>query len=418
MNELTDSYQPWSAAKKFFFRFFFVYILFFVFLDGFMSVIVHATPLVGAWDSLLNVVGSTVFGIEQLTVKPNGSGDTTYNYVQLFTIFCLTVLCVLAWTRIDREKHHHERLAYGLRVFIRHYLALILIIYGLAKVFKTQFPYPTYEMLARSYGDSSPMGLLWTFMGYSYPYNLFTGLGEVMGGALLLFRRTTLLGALIIIGVMSNVVVLNFSYDVPVKIYSTHLLLMTFFLVLPDLQRLRQFFIANQHVEPARMTELGLNKNLVKAGRILLSIVLVGMIGTNIYFFVKLPDMMAAGNRDAVLYGQYKVTEFEPEILSTRLKWTALVVQGSGVRVTTQDGSEQNITWNADPENGTLDVFAFSDSLRSSTMYYTHLSDSLLKMNGWFKGDSISMTLRPVTKEDYLLSSRRFNWINEYPFNR
>ena len=38
------------------------------------------------------------------------------------------------------------------------------------------------------------MGLLWTFMGHSPAYSAFTGAAEALAGALLLFRRTTLLG--------------------------------------------------------------------------------------------------------------------------------------------------------------------------------------------------------------------------------
>ena len=294
-----------------------------------------------------------------------------------------------------------------------------MISYGLAKVFKTQFPYPTYEMLARTYGESSPMGLLWTFMGMSYSYNLFTGLGEVVGGVLLFFRRTTLLGTLVIIGVMSNVVVLNFSYDVPVKIYATHLLLMAFFLMASDIKRLRQFFITNQPVNPAPIQQLQMNKKWLLTGRILSLIMLAFMIGTNLYFLSKMPDLYAAGRQNIALYGQYKVTDFEPEMLTRRLKWAELsVYNASNVRLTTQDGSEQNINWNADPTNGTLDVYAFSDSMTSSLMYYTQPSDSVLKINGWFKGDSISVSLHLKSKNDYVLTGRGFHWINEYPYNR
>lgn len=57
------------------------------------------------------------------------------------------------------------------------------------------------------------MGLLWNFIGASAAYTIFTGVAEVLGGLLLVARRTALLGALVCIGVMSNVVLLNFSYD-------------------------------------------------------------------------------------------------------------------------------------------------------------------------------------------------------------
>ena len=68
------------------------------------------------------------------------------------------------------------------------------------------------------------MGLLWTFMGASAPYQMLAGLAEVTCGMLLFWRRSRLLGALLAIGVMGNVVALNYCYDVPVKLFSTELL--------------------------------------------------------------------------------------------------------------------------------------------------------------------------------------------------
>ena len=54
---------------------------------------------------------------------------------------------------------------------------------------------------------------------------MFAGFAEVLGGMLLFWRRTTLLGALILTGVLVNVVApqLRLS-DVPVKLCSLHLL--------------------------------------------------------------------------------------------------------------------------------------------------------------------------------------------------
>ena len=94
------------------------------------------------------------------------------------------------------------------------------------------------------------MGLLWTFMGYSTVYTIFAGLGEVIGGAFLLFKRTRLIGSLIVIAIMSNVVMLNFAYDVPVKLFSTHLLLMAIFLTVPDIKRLSNLFFFNRAIAP------------------------------------------------------------------------------------------------------------------------------------------------------------------------
>ena len=48
----------------------------------------------------------------------------------------------------------------------------------------------------RPYGDSSPMGLVWTFVGASVGYEIFSGLFEAISGYLLFWRRTALVGSL------------------------------------------------------------------------------------------------------------------------------------------------------------------------------------------------------------------------------
>jgi len=190
-------------------------------------------------------VGSQAFHVD-ITVRPNGSGDTTYNYVQVFSYLVLALAAALVWTLLDRRRPAYERLHEWLRVYVRFYLAMTMFSYGIVKVIQLQFPSPALDRLLQTFGTSSPMGLLWTFMGASALYTFFAGASEVLGGLLLTTRRTTLLGALVSIGVLTNVVMLNFSYDVPVKLFSSHLLAMAVFLAAPDLRRLAGLFLFNR----------------------------------------------------------------------------------------------------------------------------------------------------------------------------
>ena len=166
-----------------------------------------------------------------------GSGDTTWDYVQLFCLLVLSVAATGVWSLLDRKRLNYDRLHLVLRTIVRFWLAYNMIVYGTAKIIPVQMPSPTLERLLEPFGDASPMGLLWTFMGASAGYTMFTRAAELLGGLLLIARRTTLLGALVCCGVMANVVMLNFCYDVPVKLASSHLLVMAIFLIVPDLRR-------------------------------------------------------------------------------------------------------------------------------------------------------------------------------------
>ena len=191
----------WNLAQKPAFRFFFVYFLLYVF------------P-VSTWNDVVPWVGRTILKLPyEITVFPNGSGDTTFNYVQVFCFVLLAALIAIVWSVMDRLRPNYNTLLYWLVVLLRYYLGFVMISYGFAKVFKTQFPFPDLMRLLQPYGQSSPMGLAWTFMGYSTAYNWFTGLSEVIGGGLLLFRRTTALGAVILIGVIGNIVAINFCFS-------------------------------------------------------------------------------------------------------------------------------------------------------------------------------------------------------------
>ncbi len=90
------------------------------------------------------------------------------------------------------------------------------------------------------------MGVAWYFVGGSTAYTIFSGVMEVLGGALMVVRRTATLGALVSCTVLTNIVLLNFCYDIPVKLYSSNLLLMAIFLAAADARRLLNVFVLNR----------------------------------------------------------------------------------------------------------------------------------------------------------------------------
>src|SRR5262249_51191039 len=125
-------------------------------------------------------------------------------------------------------------------------LAVTMFSYGFVKVFPLQFRPPTFARLIEPFGEFSPMGVLWSFMGVSKAYTIFSGAAEVIGGSFLLLRRTTTLGALVSGAVLLNIATMNFCYDVPVKLSSVHLLSMAILLLAPDLRRLFDMMVRNR----------------------------------------------------------------------------------------------------------------------------------------------------------------------------
>ena len=192
----------------------------------------------------------------QLPVIPTGSGDGMVAWMENLLYVAAAVVACAVWTIADRKRTQYRKLNEWLNIYVRFTLAFVLFGYGFAKIIPNQFPYPTLEKLSEPLGEFSPMGLLWTFMGYSPAYNFFTGMGEALGGLLVCFRRTTTAGALLAIAVLSNVVFLNFTYDVPVKLYSANLLLMAVFLTIPDMRRLLNVLLLNRPTQARNLQPL------------------------------------------------------------------------------------------------------------------------------------------------------------------
>ncbi len=76
---------------------------------------------------------------------------------------------------------------------------------------------------------------------------------------------------------------LNFSYDVPVKLYSSHLLLMAFFLAAHDLRRLANVLVLNRTAEPAVERPLFERKWLSQGALALRTVFVLYITGTALY---------------------------------------------------------------------------------------------------------------------------------------
>src|SRR6266542_6719119 len=109
----------------------------------------------------------------------------------------------------------------------------------------------TASRLSLSVGEQSPMLLAWNFMGYSVVMMRINGSAEVLGGLLLLFRRTTTIGTILSSCVFSFIVMMDFCFNVPVRLFSSHLLIISIFLVLEDRRKLLNIFLLNK---PANST--------------------------------------------------------------------------------------------------------------------------------------------------------------------
>ncbi|HEY7216374.1 MAG TPA: hypothetical protein VIC28_17265, partial [Thermoanaerobaculia bacterium] len=368
---------------------------------------------------LVTWVARHVFQVD-VTLLANGSGDSTFNYVQLFCFLVLAATATLVWSLLDRKRRNYARLHEWLRVLVRLSLATAMVTYGGIKLIPTQFPAPPLDRLLQPFGDASPMGLLWTFIGASKAYQSFSGAAEMLGGLLLIGRRTTLLGALVSIGVVGNVVMLNFSYDVPVKLYSAHLFLMAVFLVAPDLRRLADFFLFNRTPAPAETRPLFRRVWLNRVVMACCAALVLYTAGEALYYSYQ--SLIAP---KSPLYGIWNVEEVVIDGQAQRApaldesRWRRVVFD-SPSRLAIQLANQHRIRYNLNlnPQKRLLELTKREDPKWKSTLSYERLGADRLVLAGKLDGRQVRVSLRLDAQPDFLLVNRGFHWINEYPFNR
>jgi hypothetical protein len=250
----------WTHTQRLAFRLASVYLVLYCLpfpLGTFPHTVRAAQKYESLWLTLVPWVGKHLLRLHhEIVISNNCSGDTTYDYVKVVCYLGLACVAAVLWSFLDRSYSEHERPHQWLRVYVRLSVGAAMLMYGAAKIFVMHFPPPNLYKLLDPLGNYSRMSLLWTFMGASRHYTVFAGCLQMLGGVLLFVPRLTTLGALINIAVFSNILALNLGYDLPVKLYTLHVLVLCFFLILPDSRRLIRFFVLNQGVAPS--PEVGL----------------------------------------------------------------------------------------------------------------------------------------------------------------
>lgn len=422
-----NSTVNWSVLERIGFRFSFIYFSLFIIIQNngaypFWQWIMEKPT---EWlQQFIPWVGKHILGLpKDITVFTNGSGDTTYDYIIVLCIFSLAVLGALIWSFIDRKRTNYTKLFYWLRVAIRCYVALMLINYGLVKVIKLQFPSPSFYRLIEPYGESSPMGLAWTFLGFSKGYNLFMGIAEV-AAVLLLFRRTLTFGLIITLMTTANVMAVNYFYDVPVKIVSTHLVLMTLFLLLRDFKVLWQFFFTRIPVSLSIQRLPITNNNWRVASRSIKWLVVIYVLGYGFIETIRSQERYGANAPKPPLYGLYEMTYFEkngepvPANINDTERWRYLLIEYEGAaQIHKMDNSRLYYKTEIDTSKRELKLISYRDSTDTFTLKYQN-NNYTFSFETRYKNDTIKSTCDIIKKEDFLLMNRGFHWISEYPYNR
>lgn len=316
-------------------------------------------------------------------------------------LFALASLITIAWSFVDRRRSSYSALNRCMRVYLRYALGTAMLTYAFIKIIPTQFGYLTPGELLRPLGQLSRMQLLWDFMAASPAYTIFSGLIELLGASLLFFRRTTLLGALILAGALTNVVVMDIAYNVGAVVYANMLFLLDMIVLAPYLPSLAEILVVHGRgeftAEPDPLRQRWYHSPYAKAG--FLCFLVLPLVQINV---ARWRGFFGAGQ---AIYGLFDVTKFARNgqpitpLASDSATWKRVAsdfrdgITGFSVQFANGDVSQFRLTDDTVHREWTI---RRQDSREVDVLQYAVQPDGDVSLDGHVGRDSVDMLLHPV----------------------
>ncbi len=418
---------PWSRLTRVAFRFCFVYFGLYCFATplagGLLLFPNFSFPSLGTLWPMRPITfwfATHLFRVTAPLVYTGNSGDTTFHWVQTFWMLLFSAFAAALWSRFARKRDDYIVLHKWFRLFIRFGLAAQMFYYGLAKVIPTQFPPPSLVTLVEPIGNLSRTDLLWTFIGASTAYQIFTGCAELLAGILLAVPRTTMLGALICLIDMIQVFALNMTYDFGLKQISFHLILLSLFLLTPDFQRLANLFFLDRAAGPSTHAPLFRTRSanrLALAAQIVFAIYLAGMF-TRLALSYWHAEGGGGGPKSA-LYGIWDVDQLaidnqlqSPLLNDYDRRWRRVIFDSPSRMVFQRtDDSFAHYGVVIDPNGHSIALTKGASQHWHSMFTFERPTAERLILDGDMDGYRIHMELQLVGFDSFRLLNSGFRWI-------
>lgn len=170
---------------------------------------------------------------------------------------------------VDRYPKHLD--------WLRYISAFLLLMYASSKLLGRQFSVAP-ELALRPIGSLSGHDLAWYFYSYSHVYATLLGVIQLAGAALLLFRKTALLGAALLLPVMTNILMINLFFFIAWGATCTSTLIFAAMLAIlwHDRRRLLGVFWTAQAGEPAELRR----RHRMIAAAVVLSVIVLMAVGS------------------------------------------------------------------------------------------------------------------------------------------
>ncbi|MEV0433595.1 DoxX family protein [Nocardia sp. NPDC050413] len=391
---------------------------------------------IGKWTALhplTDWVGARLFDV-RVDYTVTGSGDTAAKWISVFTLILVAVPVTALWSVLDRHRPDYARLYGWFRLLVRFTLVSALMLYGMIKLMPTQMSF-NLERLVEPFGHMSPMAVLWAQSSLSEPYEMALGAAEVTAAVLLILPLTAGLGSVLAVIVALQVVLMNLTFDVPVKLFALQLLLYALLLAAPDLARLVRALLGRA-VEPSPPTTLLTSP---RGNRLMLGAQAVLGLWFLVATAVEAYDgWHTYGNArpKSPLYGIWNVTEYSvdgeqvPALVDFDAPATGLPNATERFRriifdipqgMTAQRLDDSLVSFPARVDTGKQTVTLSKDTNHQWTIAsFTYLrpQENQLILEGKLGGRQVRMRLDQVDLDQFPVVSRGFHWVQATPYYR
>jgi len=222
-----------------------------------------------------------IFGIvfsALILMLGNGGNISWLPPIGVFALVGIALLSALLfpfiWHYLERRQKMNSAKIYGfLYSAIRYCIAFNIASFGWKKFYGLQFIVPT-EIASLPMNQQSGEWLTWFYFGYSQAFGIIIAVIQIGGGYLLLFRRTLLIGAIILFALLSNLTLINIFYQMNAGalLQSVVLMIGVLFLILLEYKKLIVFFLNTKSTLPSMGFNSVVAKNSIRLSAIILSL--------------------------------------------------------------------------------------------------------------------------------------------------
>lgn len=170
------------------------------------------------------------------------------SYINWPFVLLISLVGAVIWSYFDKQRLSYNDLYYLLRVFARYRVAYAGIGWGYKKLFVMQMPVQFEAIWNTPLTNFFAKRLYWEVLSVAPVYEVYLGFAEFLAGFLLLFRRTTSLGAALAFVVFGNIAISNHAYDIGEHVPSALMAFLALFLLWRDIPAIYQLIIKEKPV--------------------------------------------------------------------------------------------------------------------------------------------------------------------------